>query len=166
MVKSAAKYLDLARLSGPLLGHGQAWRAGALQGEGVLVVEGPFDWLVARAWGYTAVALTGTHPGPHALARLRALLCARPGFLVLDADAAGQQAAERLLALLALPTEHTPGVVHLGDGSKDLGELALQPHGPALLASWVAQAAAERRRRAGQPPTAPAPTSLPDGRLS
>ena len=140
-VKPEARYLDLARLSGPLLGEEEAGSAGAPAG-GVLIVEGPFDWLVARGWGYSAVALTGTHPGEHALARLRSLARRRPSFLVLDADPAGREAARRLLAELDLPPAHRPGVVRL-EGAKDLAELALRDDGRPLLVAALA-AAGER----------------------
>lgn len=146
VVKPAARYLDLARLSGPLLGEEEA-SAGRPMGGGVLVVEGPFDWLVARGWGYSAVALTGTHPGEPALARLRSLLRMRPSFLVLDADEAGREAARRLLAHLDLAPHLRPGIVRL-EGGKDLGDLALRDDGQALLAAALAEAAGGERRDA------------------
>src|SRR5690606_28135500 len=57
VLRQRLRYLSLDAPA-PLLGLAQAGEMGA---NAVVVVEGPFDWLVACEWGIPAVALLGTH---------------------------------------------------------------------------------------------------------
>ena len=121
------KYLVL-RGSKPLLG------ASALHGsEAVIVVEGVFDVLTLRRWGYPAVALLGTHARPDILEQLRRF---RRIYLVLDQDDGGVEATLRLADLLgaaAIP-------VALPDGTKDVAQLAPRPDGQMVFASALLEA--------------------------
>jgi DNA primase len=86
---------DLPRYLGlpgpkPLLGWDQASR----DRRGVCVVEGPLDLLALQQWGVPGLALCGTGLTPttlHLLGQWERL------YSVLDADAAGQEAATRRL---------------------------------------------------------------------
>jgi DNA primase len=121
------KYLVL-RGAKPLLG------ASTLQGsEAVVVVEGVFDMLTLRQWGYPAVALLGTHARPDVVEQLRMF---RSVYVVLDQDDAGLEATLRLEDLLgaaALP-------VALPDGAKDVAELATRRDGQTVFAAALLQA--------------------------
>ena len=121
------KYLVL-RGSKPLLG------ANTLRGsEAVIVVEGVFDVLTLRQWGYPAVALLGTHARPDILEQLRGF---RRIYLVLDHDDGGIEATLRLADLLgaaAIP-------VALPDGTKDVAQLAPRPDGQMVFASALLEA--------------------------
>jgi DNA primase len=104
------RYLSL-RGQRPLLG------LEVVQGRhGSYVVEGPFDWLAARAWRLPACCLCGTHTPPE---RLPALEKAVAVYGLLDPDRAGLRAAERLATVVG--ARWRP--VHLPDGM-DLAELA------------------------------------------
>ena len=131
----APKYLGLAGEK-PLLGREWAaaarWPLGRTAPPGVLVVEGPFDWLTLVQWGFPAVALVGTHVR-------RAVLGELGGFarlyLALDADDAGRAGAAALRGALgprAVPVA-LPGV-------KDVAELAPHPGGRAVLAGALQRA--------------------------
>jgi DNA primase len=121
------KYL-VVRGSKPLLG------ASALRGsEAVIVVEGVFDVLTLRRWGYPAVALLGTHARPDILEQLRGF---RRIYLVLDQDDGGVKATLRLMDLLgaaAIP-------VALPEGTKDVAQLAPRPDGQMVFASALLEA--------------------------
>ena len=159
--KPEAKYLDVAGLSGPLVGLDDARAVGTPRGGGLLIVEGYFDLLAARQLGYTAVALTGATPGDLALGELRALLAeGRRAYAAPDRDRAGRigmlgrnrrdrdappERQPGLLRRLDLPPG-TVGVLRLPLGVKDLGDLLNVPHGPALLAQRMAAAYAARQR--------------------
>ena len=58
----------------------------------IVVVEGVFDSLTLRRWGYPAVALLGTHIRPELVEQLRKF---ERVYLVLDQDDGGLEAAER-----------------------------------------------------------------------
>jgi DNA primase len=116
------KYLGL-RGGKPLLGIEQA-----LELQTVIVVEGVFDFLAVRRWGYPVLALLGTHARPEVVDQLRAFMRV---FLVLDQDNAGLEATLRLtdeLGSAAVP-------VALPDGIKDVAELAPRADGQAVFAS-------------------------------
>jgi DNA primase len=88
----------------------------------VLVVEGAFDNLTLRMWGYPVIATLGTHVRADLLEVLRTF---KRQFLVLDNDDAGLEASLRLREQLgegAIP-------VHLPDGIKDPSQLATLPDG-------------------------------------
>lgn len=123
-----AKYLGLPG-SRRLLG----WETASHE-QTVHVVEGVFDWLTLRQWGVQALALLGTHLRPAMIDALRRF---ERVFLVLDGDAAGQEATQRLLRDLG------PMAVPVAlSGVKDVAELATRPDGAAYFSRSVA--AAER----------------------
>jgi DNA primase len=88
----------------------------------VIVVEGSFDYLTLRMWGYPAVATLGTHLRADLVDALRAF---KRQYLVLDNDAAGLDAAlmlQQQLGPSAIP-------VALPEGIKDPAQLATRPDG-------------------------------------
>ena len=94
----------------------------------VCVVEGVFDVLTLRMWGYPVVVLVGTHTRPDLVDQLRTF--AR-SYLVLDNDDAGLEATLKLVQELgnaAVP-------VALPDGIKDVAELAPRPDGQSVFAA-------------------------------
>jgi DNA primase len=88
----------------------------------VFVTEGPFDWLTLVSWGLPACALLGTQPGS---AVLQLLGRARSIVLALDADEAGQEAAERIRTALG----ERAFALNLPEGVKDVSELGGRPEG-------------------------------------
>jgi len=127
----APRYLSLPGRR-PLLG----WEA-VRHEPWIVLVEGVFDWLVLRQWGYPAVAIGGTAVGPRLLGALSRF---ETVYLALDTDTAGQQAmatAEEFLGGAARRLE-LPGV-------KDVAELATRSAGRQLFESsfgrWHVQAA-------------------------
>ena len=125
----------------PLLGLDQARDSPT-----VIVVEGSFDQLTLRMWGYPVVAMLGTHLRPDLVDALRAFT---RQFLVLDNDDAGLEATltlQQQLGDTAIP-------VALPDGIKDPAQLATQPDGRQQFAAALLDAV-------GQLPadTAPATT--------
>ncbi|HEX2914139.1 MAG TPA: hypothetical protein VH186_25280 [Chloroflexia bacterium] len=112
----------------------------------ILGVEGPFDWLVARQWGYPALCFYGISPGSLALEQLKqALMGGRLArlYLCLDNDppeicpdgslrpGPGQRAAHSLALQLGV---NKVGQVSLPPGFKDLASLAQIPDGQLLFA--------------------------------
>jgi DNA primase len=94
----------------------------------VCVVEGVFDLLTLRMWGYPVVALVGSHTRPDLLDQLRTF---PRSYLVLDNDDAGLEAVLKLtqdLGSTAVP-------VVLPDGIKDVAELATCPDGRSVFAA-------------------------------
>ena len=88
----------------------------ALASPTVVVVEGSFDYLTVKMWGYPVVATLGTHLRPDSIDALRAF---DRQYLVLDNDDAGFQATLTLqqeLGPTAIP-------VALPDGVKDPSQL-------------------------------------------
>ena len=122
------RYLDLNVEPGgskPVFG----W-AGASGAPLVALVEGVFDWLPLRSWGYPALALGGSHARP---ALLRGLARHFERVLVLlDNDAGGRAGAaaivealgERALAV-ALPGVNDPGELAALPGGRELFRRAL-----------------------------------------
>jgi DNA primase len=137
------KYLGLAGEK-PLLGWEWAgaapWPLDSAVPPGVLVVEGPFDWLTLVQWGLPAVALVGTHVRREVLRDLARI--ARP-YVLLDDDEAGRAAAGTLCRRLG------PGAVVAAldgpVGAKDVSDLAPHPGGRDILARAL--------ERAGPPAT-------------
>ena len=112
----------------PLLGLDQARHSPT-----VVVVEGSFDYLTLRMWGYPVVATLGTHVRADLVDALRAF---NRQFLVLDNDDAGLEATLMLQQQLgdsAIP-------VALPDGVKDPSQLAALPDGRKQFAAALLQA--------------------------
>ena len=120
----------------PVLGLG---RLGTTH-DGIVLVEGLFEWLTLAQWGIPACAALGTQ----GMDRVAAALRGRPRvFLAFDSDDAGREATQRLQELLgprAAPVE-------LPQGVGDVAELATQPDGMVTFLPKLEQAA--RRARAG-----------------
>jgi DNA primase len=113
------KYLALAGPK-PLLG----WQEASTE-RAICLVEGPFDWLLLRQWGFPALALVGTHVRP---AVLDALDRFERIYLCLDNDDAGELASAELALRLGSAARRVivPKV-------KDVAELAHHPDGPAVF---------------------------------
>lgn len=125
------RYLNL-RLPKPLLGLASA------RGEAVVVTEGPFDWLTAVEWGFSAVALLGTRvPGKAAqpLERFEEL------YLVLDPDEAGREATEELRERLGERAIR----VQLPAGIADLNSLGCRADGRQVFTRCILQAGRHAR---------------------
>jgi len=121
------RYLAL-RGAKPLLGAELA-RGSAT----VIVVEGVFDLLTLRNWGYPAVALVGTHTRADIVDQLRSF---QRVYLVLDQDDAGLEATLKLVDSLG----PTAVPVALPDGFKDVAELAPRADGHELFAGALLEA--------------------------
>src|SRR5438445_7551914 len=125
--ESPPKYLAL-RGSKPLLGFAQACSSPA-----VSVVEGAFDVLTLRMWGYPAVAVVGTHARPDIVDQLRVF---QRVYLALDQDDAGLEATLRFMD--ALSPNAIP--VALPEGVKDIAELAPRADGRLAFAAALLEA--------------------------
>jgi DNA primase len=123
----APKYLGLPGRK-PLLGWDQARTQPA-----VVLVEGVFDFLTLRMWGYPVLALLGTDLRQDLVADLRTL---GRVYLVLDNDDAGLEAAWRLQQQIG----PTAVAVALPEGIKDVAELAPRPDARALFAGALLEA--------------------------
>jgi len=121
------KYLGLPGTK-PLLGWEQARGSAS-----VCVVEGVFDVLTVRQWGYPGVGLLGTGVRPDQIERLRAF--AR-SYLVLDSDDAGIEATLALHEAIG----PTAVPVALPEDVKDPAELASRPDGQAVFAEALLKA--------------------------
>ena len=117
----------------PLLGVGLASaqarsRIRRSPNAGVLIVEGPFDWLAALAWRLpvTCVALVGVYATERQRAELLAVTGGRPIWVALDHDAAGDMGAKRLASQLSAQADAHAQVrrLTLPLGAKDLSALA------------------------------------------
>jgi DNA primase len=113
----------------PLLGYDQVRNLPS-----VCVVEGAFDALTLRQWGYPTLSLLGTCVRPDQLDLLRSF---ERLYLVLDADDAGVAATLQLAD--ALGPSAVP--VALPEGIADPAELATRPDGRALFAQTLLDAA-------------------------
>jgi DNA primase len=116
------KYLTL-RGAKPLLGW-ESTRGSA----SVCVVEGVFDLLTLRMWGYPVVSLVGTYTRPDLIEQLRTF---GRTYLVLDNDDAGLEAT--LHVIQEIGTAAVP--VALPDEVKDVAELATRADGHAVFAA-------------------------------
>lgn len=99
----------------------------------VIIVEGSFDYLTVKMWGYPVVATLGTHVRSDLIEALRGF---QRQYLVLDNDDAGLEAAlmlQRELGSTAIP-------VALPDGIKDPSQLATRLDGRELFAAALLQA--------------------------
>ena len=119
------KYLGLPGRK-PLLG----WESASNEKD-VCLVEGVFDYLALRSWGYPALALVGTHVRTAALDAIKRF---ERVYLVLDTDEAGRVASRELARVLGSRATEVilPGV-------KDVAELALRPDGRAIFARALHQ---------------------------
>jgi DNA primase len=121
------KYLGLPGKK-PLLGWDQARGSAS-----VCVVEGVFDLLAVRQWGYPVVGLLGTNVRPDQVDLLRAFSRA---YLVLDTDDAGFEATLALYDAIG----PTAVPVALPDDVKDPAELASRSNGQAVFAESLLKA--------------------------
>ena len=137
--EASIKYLGLPG-SKPLLGWEEARTSGA-----VCAVEGVFDLLTLRQWGYPAVALLGTGLRPDQVDQLRTF--ARV-YLVLDNDDAGFEAT--LLLQEAIGPTAVP--VALPDGVKDPAELARRADGEPLFAAALLESVGALQGHQGSQP--------------
>ena len=107
----------------------------------MVVTEGPFDWLTAVEWGFWSVALLGTRiPGRAA----QLLEHFDEVYLVLDPDAAGQEATKELHERLgdrAIPVTLPPGV-------PDLNSLGCRRDGRSALTRCILEAGRPARSAA------------------
>ena len=104
----------------------------------MIAVEGVFDLLTLRKWGFPAVALVGTHTRPDILDQLRTF---RRVYLVLDQDKAGLESTVKLADALGPNT--VP--VALPEGVKDVAELGPRTDGQDLLAAALLEAVGSSR---------------------
>lgn len=102
----------------------------------VFIVEGQFDWLMLRQWGYPAIVVGGTHIQSYNLIALRS----KKVVIVPDNDKVGLEAAQRI-------AEKLPQSIVLDYRdleSKDVSELGTQSQGMEALdqkikeqVSWI-----------------------------
>jgi DNA primase len=112
----------------PLLGLDQARHSPT-----IIVVEGSYDYLTLRMWGYPVVAMLGTHLRTDLVDALRAF---NRQFLVLDNDDPGVEAT----LLLQQQLGDTAISVALPDGIKDPSQFATQSDGREQFAAALLQA--------------------------
>ena len=137
MSADTPKYLSLKEMTKPLYGYAQLDKRPG--DKPVILVESPPDRIVARQWGYDAIANIGTKMKFDHAARLAVLR--RPLAIVPhndDEPDKGWAAAEHWRALIGQGT-----LVPLPDGVKDIGELVLVPEGARLLAQRLRQSGFE-----------------------
>ena len=115
VTKSKTKYLGI-RIPKPIFGL-----LDVIDSPAIFVVEGHFDWLILRQWGYPAVALGGTNVPAYNMIPLKS----RKVIIVPGNDDVGMKAAKSLQSRL-------PDSILLDYaqwGAKDIGELALMEEG-------------------------------------
>jgi len=107
------KYLGI-KTPKPIMGLHDAWISPVL-----FIVEGQFDWLLLREWGFPSIAIGGTHVTSTNLMILKQ----RNVVIVPDNDAAGISAALSLKTKLG-----TKSIVldYTSMGIKDIGEVGLK----------------------------------------
>ena len=112
VINDKIKYLGL-RMPKPICGFYEARNSPIL-----FLVEGNFDYLLLRQWGYPAIVMSGSHISKvnYTLLRDRVIV------IVPDNDAAGEAAA--LEVKKVLPASIILDYKNLG--AKDIGELALK----------------------------------------
>jgi DNA primase len=135
LAEDAPKYVGLPGPK-PLMDYEQARGSPS-----VCVVEGAFDILTLRQWGYPAVALLGTSVRREQVDQLRTF---GRIYLILDNDDAGLAATLQLSD--ALGPSGVP--VALPDGFNDPADLAALPDGPGLFARSLLESVGETIRMA------------------
>jgi DNA primase len=138
LAESPPKYLGLPGLK-PLLGWEEATHDPARR---VCVVEGPLDWLAARSWGVTALALSGIRVRPDVLMSLQRF---DRVYIALDRDAGGDAAAAQMASVLGTKAAR----VLIPSGIKDVAELAQRPYGRELFLASLRAADASPRSDTG-----------------
>ena len=128
------RYLNL-RLPTPVLGLEQ------VDGQEVILTEGPFDWLTMVQWGLPAAALAGTHVSEHAV---NALSRFERVYLAMDNDEAGERATRTLCDELGGRAVQ----VQIPSFAHDVNDLMSYPDGERLFRSVLAEAEAGEE---GQP---------------
>lgn len=150
----APKYLNL-RLPKPSFGVFLSATAAQQHSDPLLLVEGPFDYLVATQWGYAAICTWGTAVSQENLHLLElALTGGRIARLLVCFDndppktqpdgtvcpGAGLQATRQLLAQFASARVRA---IELPAGFKDIASLAETPQGRRLFDQVISQALAK-----------------------
>lgn len=115
VINDKKKYLNIS-VPKPIQGF---WE---VRNEPVLyLVEGLFDWLLLRQWGFAAIALAGS-----SLTKLNAMLLRDKKVVIIpDNDAVGRTAGQAILAKLT----NSEILDYTSLGAKDIGEVALLPDG-------------------------------------
>jgi DNA primase len=137
VINDRLKYLGL-RMPKPLFGFHEVRHSPIL-----FIVEGQFDWLILRQWGYPAIVLGGTH-----LRKIYNHLLVGKKLVVLpDQDAVGYKAAEELRS--RFPDTYIIDYSSLG--VHDIGELGVLENGEQLLkqkvlgqVGWIMQLFSQR----------------------
>ncbi|CAG0981477.1 DNA primase [Anaerolineae bacterium] len=120
-----AKYLGLPGAPKPLYG-GELIRGA----EEVFVAEGPLDWLTLVEWGYSAVALLGSHLKPELVGELAT---AKRIFIVTDSDEPGRKSARQLAETFGKRARIVPPLPN----AKDVNELAMRQQGKTIFDELV-----------------------------
>ena len=87
VVNDNAKYLGL-RMPKPIMGFHQYRHSPIL-----FMIEGQFDWLLLKQWGYPAVVMSGSHITKHNVNLLKGKLIV----YIPDNDEVGKKAAEEMI---------------------------------------------------------------------
>ena len=120
VINDRIKYLG-ARMPKPLLGFNEVRKSPV-----IFLVEGQFDWLTLRQWGYPAICVGGTHLMSHLLMPLHGKeLVIIPDY----DDGQGIKAANKLLNLLGNPNFKSATILdysslRLDDSKLDISVLA------------------------------------------
>jgi DNA primase len=134
------RYLNL-RTEKPILGLDR------VKEDAVVLVEGPFDWLMAVGWGFDTAALLGTRMSERVVRQLDRFTRI---YLALDNDDAGQAAMQDLTEVLgerAIPAHLPPGV-------SDVSALAQEGGRPAFISCILRAASDGHARQSTRDPAA------------
>jgi len=153
VTKDKIKYLGL-RIPKPLFGLQEA-----AENETIYLVEGHFDWLILKQWGYPAIVSGGTNIPAYNLVPLKS----RRLVIVPDNDEPGLAAAQRLQA--RVPDSIILDYADLG--VKDVGELGTRADGRTLFdqkvgeqVTWLQPTSQTTSPRWSQPSGTAAPLPL------
>lgn len=123
VAKSKIKYLGL-RIPKPLYGLREA-----MQSDTVFLVEGHFDWLILKQWGFPAIVSGGINIPSYNLLPLRS----RRLVIVPDNDAPGMESAQSIAS--RVPNSIILDYSRLG--VKDVGELGTESSGKDMFTQCV-----------------------------
>jgi DNA primase len=111
VINDKSKYLGL-RMPKPIMGFHQYRHSPIL-----FMVEGQFDWLLLKQWGYPAVVLSGSHITKHNQQLLRGKFIV----YISDNDIVGEAAAQQIIDIFG----HNCVVINIAHyGHKDISEWA------------------------------------------